>query len=43
MCVTTVRYSMLMNGSEMGPIIPKRGLCQGCPLSPYLLFVRKGC
>ena len=26
LCVTTVRYNVLVNGREVGPIIPKRGL-----------------
>ncbi|KAJ8753347.1 hypothetical protein K2173_019746 [Erythroxylum novogranatense] len=38
-CVTTVRYSVALNGSEIGPIIPKRGLRQGDSLFPYLYIL----
>ena len=39
MCVTSVRYTVLINGSEVGPIIHKRCLRQGCPFSPYLFII----
>lgn len=39
MCVKNVKYSILLNGMEVGPIIPGRGLQQGCLLSPYLFLL----
>ena len=38
-CVSTVTYSIKINGTPRGHIIPSRGICQRDPLSPYLFLL----
>ena len=38
-CVRTVTYSIKINGSPKGHIIPSRGIHQGDPLSPYFFLL----
>ncbi len=38
-CVSTVRYSVIVNGNPVGNIQPTRGIRQGDPISPYLFLI----
>jgi hypothetical protein len=39
MCVKSVKYSIVVNGTPCGLITPSRGICQGDPILSYLFLL----